>query len=102
MTAKYPEVAALLEGRTLDLMDWFKTHFLAAGGNSLKSVAPLFGFAWDVEDAGGSESQVKIDLARAGGPEGEAAREWLTRYNGSDVAAQAAIRDGLRRAHRSR
>ena len=49
-----------------------------------------------VEDAGGAQSQVKIDLARTHGPETDAAREWLTRYNESDVAAQAAIRDGLR------
>ena len=61
-------------------------------------MAPIFGFHWAVEDAGGAASQVKIDLARAGGDEGRAAVQWLAAYNGSDVAAQAAIRDGLRRA----
>lgn len=61
-------------------------------------VAPIFGFDWAADDAGGAESQVKIDLARAGGDEGMAAVQWLAAYNESDVAARAAIRDGLRRA----
>ena len=98
MTSKYPEVAELLEGRTVDLRAWFDTHFLTQGGSSLKAVAPLLGFEWSVEDAGGAQSQVKIDLARPQGPEADAARAWLARYNECDVAVQAAIRDGLRGA----
>jgi len=73
-------------------------HFLTRDGASLKAVAPIFGFHWGVDDAGGAESQVKIDLARTGGDEGTAAIRWLAAYNESDVAAQAAIRDGLRHA----
>lgn len=98
MTAKYPEVANLLDGHAFDLRAWFDTHFLTPDGSSLKAVAPIFGFEWAVEDAGGAQSQVKIDLARTHGPEATAAREWLNRYNESDVAAQAAIRDGLQAA----
>lgn len=96
MTAKYPAVAELLEGRAFDLHAWFDAHFLTRDGSSIKAVAPIFDFHWDVEDAGGAESQLKIARARAGGPEAHEAREWLYRYNQSDVAAQAAIRDGLR------
>lgn len=102
MTAKYPEVDALLQGRTFDLHAWFRDHFLTRAGTSIKTVAPIFGFHWEVDDAGGAESQLKITLARAGGPTGQAARDWLNRYNESDVAAQAAIRDGLRNATAAR
>jgi predicted RecB family nuclease len=97
MTRRYPRVDALLEGRSVDLYAWFRDHFLTLGGNSLKAVAPIFGFRWGVQDPGGAESQLKIEAARAHGTGAAAAREWLTRYNESDVAAQAAIRDGLRR-----
>lgn len=98
MTSKYPSVARLLQGRSFDLHAWFTEHFLTRDGASLKAVAPIFGFHWGVDDAGGAESQVKIDLARTGGDEGTAAIRWLAAYNESDVAAQAAIRDGLRHA----
>ena len=98
MTSKYPNVNELLEGRSFDLHAWFTAHFLTRDGTSLKAVAPIFGYRWAVDDAGGAESQVKIDLARTGGDEGKAAVEWLGAYNESDVAAQAAIRDGLRQA----
>ena len=97
-TRKYPEIDALLEGRALDLLAWLNNHFLTCRGGSIKAVAPIFGFEWAVEDAGGAQSQVKIDLARSDGDEGRAAREWLHCYNECDVAAQAAIRDGLRSA----
>ena len=98
MTRKYPEVDRLLEGRALDLCEWYGQHFLSRAGASLKVVAPVFGFRWAVEDAGGAQSQLKIEAARGSGPEADEAREWLHRYNESDVAAQAAIRDGLRAA----
>lgn len=97
MTSKYPTVAELLEGRSFDLHAWFTNHFLTRDGTSIKMVAPIFDFHWTVDDAGGAESQVKIDLARAGGDDAAEAREWLARYNESDVTAQAAIRDGLRK-----
>ena len=87
MTSKYPGVDRLLEGRSFDLHAWFTDHFLTRDGTSLKAVAPIFGFHWAVDDAGGAESQVKIDLARAGGDEGRAAVQWLVAYNESDVAA---------------
>jgi len=56
----------------------------------------MFGFEWDVDDPGGFGSMDKIDQARRPGPVGTAAREWCLAYNESDVAAQAAIRDGIR------
>ena len=95
-TSKYPAVHALLERYAVDLHAWYAKHFFARDGSSIKVVAPIFGFGWAVDDAGGVESQVQIELARAGGEAAAAATEWLSRYNESDVAAQAAIRDGLR------
>lgn len=38
----------------------------------------------------------KIETARGEGPDALEARQWCLRYNESDVAAQAAIRDGIR------
>lgn len=102
LTRKYPAVDALLERHALDLHTWYTQHFFPRDGSSLKTVAPIFGFRWAVDDAGGAESQVQIELARAGGEEAAAAIEWLSRYNESDVAAQAAIRDGLRRSRPER
>ncbi|WP_242607874.1 recombinase RecB [Xylanimonas ulmi] len=98
-TSKYPEVHKALEGRTFDLEAWFRKAFLTRRGTSIKVVAPLFGFRWSVDDAGGLQSQVEIERARSADPaEAAAGRAWLHRYNQSDVAAQAAIRDGLRAA----
>jgi len=66
------------------------------GTYSIKNIAPMFGFEWGVEDPGGFGSMDKIEQARIPGPDGDAARQWCLAYNESDVAAQAAIRDGLR------
>jgi predicted RecB family nuclease len=97
MTRKFPEVAAALDGRTQDLLKWFDEHYFARRSSSIKAVATGLGFRWGVDDPGGFASMDKIETARAGGPDAEAAREWCLRYNESDVAAQAAVRDGLRR-----
>lgn len=87
---------ALFKNRFLDLKAFMEDHYFAREGLSLKVVAPAFGFAWEVPDAGGSTSVTKIEEARAGTePAARAAREWLLSYNHDDCAAQAAIRDGL-------
>ncbi|GGB22421.1 hypothetical protein GCM10011492_10260 [Flexivirga endophytica] len=95
-TRKFPRLAALLEGRTVDLHAWASSAFIARKSFSIKDVAPIFGFEWGVDDAGGFSSMDKIEHARGTGPDAEAARTWCLDYNESDVAAQAAIRDGLR------
>ncbi len=96
-TRKFPRVAEALEGITIDLLAWFNTEFFAVKSSSLKNVAPLFGFHWGVDDPGGRASQIKIAQARETGPTADAARRWCLDYNESDVHAQAAIRDGIRR-----
>lgn len=101
LTRKFDAVAAALDGITCDLLAWFNANFFARQTASIKNVAPLFGFQWDVDDAGGRVSQLKIAQARGAGPEAEDARRWCLLYNESDVAAQAAIRDGLRATGRA-
>lgn len=96
MTRKFDCVAAALDGITLDLLAWFNGTFHVQGDASIKTIATLFGFAWGVDDPGGRMSQLKVEIARGGGPDAVAARQWCLRYNESDVEAQAVIRDGLR------
>jgi len=95
MTRTFDCVATALEGITCDLLVWFNRTFRVRGDASIKTVAHLFGFTWAVEDPGGRVSQTKVDLARGDGPEAVLARQWCLDYNESDVAAQAAIRDGI-------
>ncbi len=96
-TRKFAVVVEALDGLTLDLMKWFDSEYFARTSSSIKDVAAIFDFSWGVDDPGGLASKSKIDIARGTGPEAEAARRWCLTYNESDVAAQAAIRDGLRR-----
>jgi predicted RecB family nuclease len=78
-----------------DLLAWFLQTFQVRGEASIKAVAQFFGFTWAVGDPGGRLSQAKIEIARGAGREALDARRWCLDYNASDVAAQAAIRDGI-------
>ncbi|GJF09342.1 recombinase RecB [Mycolicibacterium cyprinidarum] len=95
------EVADLVDPETgvfLDLEKAFKENFLSLHGSSIKKVAPIFGFAWRVDDPGGAISQTYLSAVHAGADSDEvaAAKEWLLSYNEDDNAAMAAIRDGMR------
>ena len=96
MTRKFACMTAALDGVTLDLLTWFNSAFRVRREASIKHVAQLFGFVWAVDDPGGRLSMNKIETARGDGPDALEARQWCLRYNESDVAAQAAIRDGIR------
>ena len=95
-TRKFDCVRGALEGVTVDLLVWFNQTFRVRKEASIKAVATLFGFSWAVDDPSGRLSQQKIEIARAAGDDAIQARQWCLGYNESDVAAQAAIRDGLR------
>ncbi|KLO26507.1 nuclease RecB family protein [Mycolicibacter heraklionensis] len=95
-TRRFAEVEQALDGLTYDLRKWFDATFFARTSSSIKQVAGFFGFRWEVDDAGGLASQGAIETARGNGPHADAARQWCLSYNECDVAAQAAIRDGLR------
>ncbi len=84
-------------GVFIDLRTVFDTTFFSLHGSSLKKVAPIFGFGWDVEDPGGSVSQLYLARVHNGDPqEAEDAKRWLLSYNKDDTAATAAVRDGMR------
>jgi len=95
-TRKFGCITAALDGVTLDLLSWFARTFRVQGSAGIKTIAQLFGFSWAVDDPGGRLSMLKIEVARAGGPDAAEAQKWCLDYNESDVAAQAVIRDGLR------
>lgn len=81
-----------------DLQLWARQAYFSRDGFSLKKIAPACGFEWDVTDAGGDMSMVKIDEYRTS-PDAavrEAAKQWLLSYNEADCRAQSRIRDVLR------
>jgi predicted RecB family nuclease len=86
------------EGVFTDLEKVFKEHFTALRGTSIKKVAPLFGFRWRVENAGGAISQTRLLTVQtsANQMEADAAKAWLLSYNEDDTTAMAKIRDGMR------
>jgi predicted RecB family nuclease len=93
-TRKFDFVERALAEPLYDLLKWFGKYFFTRQSQSIKKVAPLFGFHWAVDDPGGLGSMEYIEKARQGDA---AAVEWCLKYNYSDVEAQAWIRDGLRR-----
>ena len=95
-TRKFRCFTVALDGITIDLLSWFARTFRVQGSAGIKTIAQFFGFTWAVDDPGGRLSMLKIDVARAGGPDAAEAKQWCLSYNESDVAAQAVIRDGLR------
>ncbi|MFP5225127.1 MAG: ribonuclease H-like domain-containing protein, partial [Actinomycetota bacterium] len=81
----------------VDMEKVFKDHFATGSGVGLKKVAILAGYAWDAEDAGGTESMLRFATAVESEDDDErkAAVDWLLRYNRGDVEATAHLRDWL-------
>lgn len=88
-------------GVFIDVRKVFAANFSSPHGSSLKKVAPPFGFAWRVNDPGGSVSQTYLTAVHTSTDQQEitAAKQWLLSYNEDDNAAMAAIRDGMRSYH---
>lgn len=66
---------------------------------SIKALAPVAGFAWKSEDAGGAMSLLKYKAATA--PDGDVASkqeaiDWLREYNLDDIRATFAVRAYMR------
>jgi predicted RecB family nuclease len=76
----------------VDLLKVWDSQMITGHGSGLKIIAPICGFHWQVEDAGGGTSMLKYDLGAAGDDE---AREWSLTYNRGDVDATMAVREWL-------
>ncbi len=81
----------------VDMLAVFDGQVITGGVSGLKSVAPLAGFDWDVEDPGGEASMLRYEEAvGASTPEErERATDWLLSYNRGDVLATLAIREWM-------
>jgi predicted RecB family nuclease len=93
------EVAAFIASpQWIDMNRVFKESWITGGSYSLKTIAPLSGHAWSVDDPGGGISMVKhLDAGNADFSE-EAraeAKQWLFDYNRGDVEATLRIREWL-------
>jgi len=87
------EIAAFIGcNEWVDLLRAWDSQLITGGSSSLKTVAPLARFQWEVDDAGGGESMIKHDLAATGD---DAARRWLLAYNRGDVEATVAVREWM-------
>jgi predicted RecB family nuclease len=67
---------------------------------SIKDLAPLAGFEWDVDKAGGANSLLKFRTASDPDADPKARDEaitWLDSYNRDDVRATFAVREFMRR-----
>ncbi|ORA15581.1 ribonuclease H-like domain-containing protein [Mycobacterium asiaticum] len=86
------------DGVFVDMEKVFKQHFTSLRGTSIKKVAPLFGFTWRVENAGGAASQAHLSTVQTSADQSEvaAAKAWLLSYNEDDNRAVATIRDEMR------
>ena len=82
----------------VDLLEVMRAQLVTGRSMGLKETAPLAGFAWRFDDAGGSLAMVKYDEAidiEASVVAREAAQQWILDYNEDDVRATCALREWL-------
>lgn len=85
-------------GGLVDLMKTFKGQLITGGSVSLKAIAPLTGFSWGDEEAGGDNSMAwhHDALHDPDAATRTLLRERLIQYNRNDVLATAVVRTWLR------
>jgi len=82
----------------VDVLRVWDSQLITGGSSGLKVVAPIAGFRWEVDDAGGEQSMLMYDVAVSAEAGAAAARNWLLTYNRGDVEATLRIRDWLETA----
>jgi predicted RecB family nuclease len=90
--------AFLASDAWVDLLEVTKGQLLTGRSMGLKETAPLAGFAWRFDDAGGNLAMVRYDEAvddAADPATRNDAQQWILRYNEDDVRATAALRAWL-------
>lgn len=90
--------AVIASDEWVDLLGVFRSQVITGYGSSLKTVAPMLGFAWDDEDPSGAASmlwwQEAVDLKRPY-EERERVRQRILDYNADDVRATLHVREWL-------
>ncbi|HSZ35612.1 MAG TPA: TM0106 family RecB-like putative nuclease [Acidimicrobiales bacterium] len=82
----------------VDLLEVVRKQLLTGRSMGLKETAPLAGFSWRFDDAGGTLAMVKYDEAvdvEADPSSRMVAAQWILDYNEDDVRATAALRGWL-------
>ncbi|HUE06373.1 MAG TPA: TM0106 family RecB-like putative nuclease [Acidimicrobiales bacterium] len=90
--------AFLASDEWVDLLEIVRGQLVTGRSMGLKETAPLAGFAWRFDDAGGTLAMVKYDEAvdvEADSGSRTAAAKWILDYNEDDVRATAALRAWL-------
>lgn len=87
----------------VDLLDHWSAYYTTGTGDGLKVIAPLAGFKWRADDAGGEYSMTRYNdqLHTQDQELIDEARKWLLHYNEDDCRATHVLRswmDGLIRS----
>lgn len=98
-TPTLQEVDDFLAKYFVDMLPLAKEFAFPVTGYSIKALAPLAGFNWRVDDAGGGNSIVYYQRATSSENtelDRSTAISWLRSYNEDDVRATMAVREYLR------
>lgn len=93
------ELEVFKENYLVDLLPFARMISFPAMSYSIKDLAPLAGFEWDVDKAGGANSLLKFRIATDPSTSDESRTEaidWLDSYNRDDVRATFAVRNYIR------
>ena len=93
------EIETFKSNYLVDLLPYARRIAFPTLDNSIKSIAPLAGFDWTVDKAGGANSLLQYKVAtdpKLTQTEREDAIAWLDSYNRDDVRATFAVRNYVR------
>ncbi len=93
------ELEDFIAANMVDLLTYTRKVTFPTSGYSIKDLAPVAGFSWQVDEAAGAMSLIKYKSAvskSANSAERDDAIEWLRSYNLDDVRATFAVRNYMR------